>query len=373
MDVNFTGMQNLCAYRTYHANPLCHTDRVIITLNNKGASKDLKNFATVLKEFPNKYDYNVLDFKFKKAENGTYGIFLNSKPFFKFSKFADDWVMKTKELDKNKWHILERTKDLIERISDGNESFAFYSDYLKGKNVPKIFKDVFLSSSLNTDSHAFIEKAHSNERVSTVTTAIVKEMKENMFSDWLLKPRIFIDDIKSVAGFGGETGDDADFSRLIITPTKNNFKKIQAQLKLSDDDFNFPIEKDKLVKKKMIVIDMCYEPLLDPEDQLGFDLNLTDFGLNEEKNLPTAAGLSELLKMIATTKKELPFPRDYLTKRSYNAISEDMMDKGTLQNIVTNQDDYYMIDSSNGAKIVAGRMAEVLDQKINEFYGISKK
>lgn len=369
MNVSFKGMQNVGAFRVNHwINPTIHRDKLLIQLNNNGKNKDLDDFQEVLDAFPNGQKSDSLDLEFNTAENGNYEIFVNSKPFYKFSEFSDDWKIKPSNIDEKKWSIFKKITRLLDRIANKEESIPLDDDYLQSEDSFEKFKNIYIDrpetgyqnyvAKNDVKFNRFVDAAHSKEETSKMAKEASVELK-NRISEQMANPKHFI---KGIQSHGGYTIANSyhKTSRLILELSD---EKIEA---FGDSLYGYINSKSP---NKLII-----------DRSIWKDNKEVDFAINGEKikfaeeNFPLFANLKKLTAEIDQSDKELELPEYYLTDKSYDELSIGFKPGMAKAMHKTDEEvkkreglEFKMAESSDDLKDIARLMSKSIDRKMKAY------
>lgn len=369
MNVSFKGIQNIGAFRVNNwIDPTIHRDKLVLQLNNDGQNNDLDDFQEILDAFPNKQKSDSLELEFNSAENGNYEISLNSKPFYKFSKFSDEWRMKTENLETKKWDMIKQITGLLERIAKKDEPMPLEKEYLQSEDSFENFKEIYLQrpetgyqSFVAKDDekfNRFVNSAHSPEETSEMAKTAFIDLKNNI-KEQATNPKDFIKGIKSHGGF---------------TLANNYHKNSRLILELSDEKLEmFGDSLNDYTNPKSpnsIIIDRS----------LWKDNKEVDFAINGEKiefveeNFQIYAALQKLTTEIDQSDKELELPEYYLTDKSFDELSTGF--KPGMAKAMYKTDDavkqregleFKLAESSDDAKDIARLMSKTIDRKMKAY------
>lgn len=358
MNVTFKGLQNVGAYERFNTkNEDINTSRLIMQLNNKGENKDLDDFKDILKVFPDANKRDVLNLSFNNTANGNYEIYINSRPFYKFSKFAEDWVLKNEKMEKDKWKTFNKILRLLDRISKGKEEFPLSQDYLTSEDCSEAFKK-YINFPSEADYNKFIHLAHSKTAPINVASKASMEIKANL-DNHMANIKYFTRDVEKIAGC--EYDDKkANVMKLVMTiPNKDIGKYKDLLEKFEPETAGNIIKIDKKYDKKT-----C---------ETTFYVNGIKLNVNRE-NLPFFATIAQLTTKIANSNHDVPFSFDHLNAKEIDEISTGKENEMLNRYFQMSDDEQYedgfefdMLRTSDEVKDVARMISKSIDKKMKHY------
>lgn len=184
MDVSFKGVKNVYVDSSVISKVRNYSqDMIGLYLTNDGKHRDLDNFSEILDAYGFHSKRDFVDFKIVNTEEASTSVFLNNKPFFKFSKFSKEWNMPYENLNKNKWKNFQLFFDLIKRVANENEPKILEDSYLNN-----IFKQLNhfnenIKSVLVQEFLAKCNKVHIEEHMKKIVGNLNKSLDDYLESD----------------------------------------------------------------------------------------------------------------------------------------------------------------------------------------------
>ena len=165
MNVNFTGLQNIGAFRIID----CHNfntvtginDKLIVQLTNKG-KRDLNEFADVFKKFPDKEKLGFLEFDLKETANLT-EFKLNSKPL---------------DFKNENMGILPKIFTLIKEINGNDEKKIISNNYLSSEYCANRYRDALSLS--DAPSSEILDVIHNPEHTSRIAGDFFENLNKKL-------------------------------------------------------------------------------------------------------------------------------------------------------------------------------------------------
>lgn len=304
MNITFKGMQNVGAYFDNRKKDK-HLDRIAIQLNNEGANQDLDDFKEFLEKHPSVNRSNFIDIEFVTSpdqvdsDQTNYDVFVNS--------------IKLKFENKN-LPVFAKINNLLKRIASGKEEIPIAEHYLTSKTCHDRFYSRVADRRV-AEQFKFIEEIHEPDFVKSMANSISKSFT-NAIDDYCNGDRIeYLDDFKSISGFN-YGNDDFELKRIFIelnSGDSNKYKHLTEEFPLPYDQNNLVLDfkKDKGGSNPKIYLN-------------NYRLNI------EDENFNTFRDITKLLKMVSSTEKQLPLPKNYLSTEHLDMMTEGRFDLGEI-------------------------------------------
>lgn len=175
MNITFTGIKNAAGV-VYPGEGQNLTRRLIVQLTNEG-TKDLDEFSSILKEYPDKLNKNFLRIDSSKVED-TFGnihreFYLNEKPV---------------EISNQNMNIFEKLLPFLTKISESEKPFPHKLQYYSsGDCIVNLYKNPLPSNfKKENKDYDFIEDAHSfdvlKETARRIRNAIANNLEKFFYS-----------------------------------------------------------------------------------------------------------------------------------------------------------------------------------------------